>query len=93
MSYSRKEEFFSEICSRIDDMIGVNKKTIKKIIRGETKEVTEISSKYNAYDKGDSVIFSFDELNDYERVMKELRNSSRMMTYDDNYLEFRFQIA
>lgn len=92
MSYNRTEELFSELCSMIDEMIGVNKKIVERTIRGEKRELTEISSKYSAYDKGTTVIFSFDDADDYETVMKKFKNSNRMITYDDSYLEFRLKL-
>lgn len=93
MSYSRKEEYLSELCGEIDDMIGVNRTVETANINGEVREVTCVSSKFNAYDKGDTVIFSFDDPVDYHVVLDVFRSRSRFMYCDDAYLEFRFSLV
>lgn len=81
MNYNNKEEFFNEICNRINNII--NEKNIVE---------TETSNKYNTYDKGDAIIFSFNDVDDYQTVMKQFKDNKRTLAYDDNYLEFKFNI-
>ena len=81
MNYNNKEEFFNEICNRINNIISE-----KNIVE------TEISNKYNTYDKGDAIIFSFNDVDDYQTVMKQFKDNKRTLAYDDNYLEFKFNI-
>ena len=93
MSYSRKDEYCSELCDEINSLIGVNETVEVREIRGELKECVCVSSKFNAYDKGDDVVFSFDDKCDYYRVMCVFRNRKGMICFDDNYLEFRFSLV
>lgn len=81
MNYNNKEEFFNEICNIINNIISE-----KNIVE------TETSNKYNTYDKGDAIIFSFNDVDDYQTVMKQFKDNKRTLAYDDNYLEFKFNI-
>lgn len=92
MSYSRKDEYCSELFAEINDLIGVNETVEVREIGGEVRECVCVSSKFNAYDKGDDVIFSFDDKSDYDTVMGVFRNRSGMICFDDSYLEFRFSL-
>ncbi|MBR0369681.1 MAG: hypothetical protein IJH63_03015 [Methanobrevibacter sp.] len=91
MSYDPRDEVSSEISSKITDLLG------------GMIEVEEncYGFPFNRYNKGSSEIYSFFSGEDFDKVMDFINNDeehdfylnrARLIEFDENYCEMRFNL-